>query len=979
MATNSDGNIVLSVTIDKSNVGSEIKNLTKLIEQSAKAESKTATQAERLEQAKLRTAQQQQKLLQQEQKTSQEKNKTLQSEEKVKQSVEKTKQSVEKTTQAQNKTTEAINKSKKATNSWESATNNITSALGKTATALGIVFGIRELLRFSNEASKVAAQTEAYIQRIGQIYGEAGKQVYDFVDANSQALGMSKAVAYEAAANYGNLFSSFADGAENAQLTNEMLNATAVIASKTGRSFDEVFTKIQSGIFGNTRAIDDLGVYVNQATLQYTQAFRTISDGRPWAQLTGNEQKQVLTLAILEQAQAKYGNTVLQSTALARSQFNAAFQDFKATWGTLVNLILIPVLNVVTTILNAATLALKAVLKLLGKDVSFSGGAGAGISVMNTDSAGIADNLGAAADNQKKLGKGVKDTNKELKKTLANFDEINILTEKTAGSAAGGGTGGGAAGGGAGSATVATPAIEITDAALDVDITPWESLRAVLEKISLIFMSGFWLSFQNADFSGIKTSLDDIGTKLKGLFSSQEITSSISRFSTSVLFSLGQITGSIASIGTTVAENFVGGFNIYLDTNTPFLQKSIAGIFDAGADIAASVGNLWSAFANIFSVYASQNGKEVTAAIIGIFSNASLGIIELALKTGNDFMNFLVQPIVDNQEKLRIALDGLLGTFSTLLNGIKIAVDNLVNNVLETYDKHVSPFIQTLTDVVSEWVDTFVTAYTEHVQPIIDEFAEDFTTLVEVYLSPMFDTIFELVGKLIDIWTKLWDEVLKPLGAWVIDSFVNSFSETFAQVKDIFMSLAQYASDYIKNITDDLNGLIDFLTGIFTGDWEKAWSGIKKIIFATVNSWINALELGINAIINGINSLLGGLRSLVNTVGDALGLDWTIPRISTVHLKRINVPALAQGAVIPPNKSFLAVLGDQKSGTNIEAPLDTIKQAVAEVLQTSNLGGGDQTIILQLDGREVGRTFGKAIQKEQFRAGTNFAKTKLVF
>lgn len=98
------------------------------------------------------------------------------------------------------------------------------------------------------------------------------------------------------------------------------------------------------------------------------------------------------------------------------------------------------------------------------------------------------------------------------------------------------------------------------------------------------------------------------------------------------------------------------------------------------------------------------------------------------------------------------------------------------------------------------------------------------------------------------------------------------------------------------------------------------------------------------------------------------------------NIPKISVPALARGAVIPPNREFMAVLGDQKHGTNIEAPLDTIKQAVREVLASEERsGGGNQTIILELDGREVGRTFGKAIDREKNRTGSSFVKTKLVF
>ena len=82
-----------------------------------------------------------------------------------------------------------------------------------------------------------------------------------------------------------------------------------------------------------------------------------------------------------------------------------------------------------------------------------------------------------------------------------------------------------------------------------------------------------------------------------------------------------------------------------------------------------------------------------------------------------------------------------------------------------------------------------------------------------------------------------------------------------------------------------------------------------------------------------------------------------------------SVPKLANGTVIPPNKEFLAVLGDQKSGTNVEAPLSTIKQAVAEAMGEN--GGGNQTVILQIDGREFGRVALDQMNRESKRVGAS--------
>ena len=129
-----------------------------------------------------------------------------------------------------------------------------------------------------------------------------------------------------------------------------------------------------------------------------------------------------------------------------------------------------------------------------------------------------------------------------------------------------------------------------------------------------------------------------------------------------------------------------------------------------------------------------------------------------------------------------------------------------------------------------------------------------------------------------------------------------------------------------------------------------------------------------NNLIRKVNVFIGAIGNVVSAIGEKIGLDINIPTIPELH-----IPRLAQGAVIPPYREFLAVLGDQTSGTNIEAPLATIEQAVENVLAKSGYSGGDRPIILELDGREVGRTFGRAIQDEARRTGSNFVKPKIVF
>ena len=137
---------------------------------------------------------------------------------------------------------------KRGMSTMKSGVSSLIGSFGKLAAAVGIAFGVGAIVKFSKEASNLATTTEASVQRLIDIYGEASQAVGDFIDLNAQALGMSRTAAASYASVYGNLFSVWADQATNAELTNQYLQMTAVVASKTGRTVEDVQESIRSGL-----------------------------------------------------------------------------------------------------------------------------------------------------------------------------------------------------------------------------------------------------------------------------------------------------------------------------------------------------------------------------------------------------------------------------------------------------------------------------------------------------------------------------------------------------------------------------------------------------------------------------------------------------------------------------------------------------------------------------------------------------------
>ena len=231
-----------------------------------------------------------------------------------------------------------------------------------------------------------------------------------------------------------------------------------------------------------------------------------------------------------------------------------------------------------------------------------------------------------------------------------------------------------------------------------------------------------------------------------------------------------------------------------------------------------------------------------------------------------------------------------------------------------------------------------------------------------------------ITGLLMGIWN-----VIKGIGIWIYNNIFKPIGDGIADAFDMH-SPSRVASGWGENI---MLGMLNGLTAI----WTKITVWLANIKNGFISVWTdikNALRPIINGIIGFMNGMISGAVSGMNAVIDTLNHlnvhipDW-IPLFggksigfSLSSITAPQIPYLAQGAVIPPNREFMAVLGDQRSGTNIEAPLETIKQALAEVL--AQQGGGDINIKFTGDLSQLARVLQPVIEREQHRRGTRLVK-----
>lgn len=163
--------------------------------------------------------------------------------------------------------------------------------------------------------TKSAMEQEASIQQVEKIYGEASDTIKEFANNTALSYNMSSKSAYKYSQIFGNLIQSMTDDqSKNAQYTQDLLKASSVIASATGRTMEDVMDRIRSGLLGNTEAIEDLGVNVNVSLLESTDAFKRFAGDKSWNQLDFQTQQQIRLFGILEQTTKKYGDEVNVNT-----------------------------------------------------------------------------------------------------------------------------------------------------------------------------------------------------------------------------------------------------------------------------------------------------------------------------------------------------------------------------------------------------------------------------------------------------------------------------------------------------------------------------------------------------------------------------------------------------------------------------------------------------------------------------------------
>ena len=742
----------------------------------------------------------------------------------------------------------------------------------KAGIALAAAFSVKKLVEFGAQCIELGSDLQEVQNVVDVTFPRMGSQVDAFAKEAAASFGLSETMAKRFTGTFGAMAKAFGFSEKAAyEMSTTLTGLAGDVASFYNISQDEAYTKLKSVFSGETETLKDLGVVMTQNALD---AYALANGYGKTTQAMSEMEKVALRYQFVQdQLSASSGDFIRTSDSWANQVriLKLQFDSLKATIGQGLINVLTPVIKVINTIIGklmSLANAFRSFTELITGKKSSGGSASVAAAGMDNVAAS-ADNAGAAMGG---AGSAAKKAAKDIATATTGIDELNILNPDS-------GSEGSGSGGSGGYAADEFDMGELSTDQLDEADNRLQGLIDRLKELRDLFVDGFKAGLGDVTLEPLKEAIEGIKASLKEIFTDPGVVEAFNRWLDTLAYSLGQIAGSMASIGITMATNLLGGLNRYLDQNKDLIKQRIINWFDITGEIATIVGNFAQAFANIFSVFGGENGQRVTAALIGIFANAFMGVNEICLKLSRDLIDVITRPFIDNQDAFKTAIDGFLGFLASALETVKGVVDETMASLGEMYDAHVKPMFDALASGLSSIVSVLLTTYQGYIQPILDELAGKLSSFAGQYLQPLIDKGLELIGKVADAVTLLWVNILQPFIEWFISTIIPAITPVLQGVIDSFLLLGEVISGVFSGIITWLTGIIDFLVGVFTGEWSLAWTGIQEIlsgIWELIKAIITgALSLIQNAITLAWTQISVTTTTIWNTIKALINTVWT--------------------------------------------------------------------------------------------------------
>lgn len=870
--------------------------------------------------------------------------------------------------------------------------NGLGSAVKKIGLLIGGAFAVGKLVQFGKECVELGSDLAEVQNVVDVTFTTMSDKVNEFAKNAMTSAGLSETMAKQYVGTFGAMSKSFGFSEQQAyDMSTALTQLTGDVASFYNISQDLAYIKLKSVFTGETETLKDLGVVMTQSALdQYALAN---GYGKTTSAMTEQEKVALRLAFVQKQLSAASGDFIRTSDSWANQVrvMQLQLQSLKATVGQGLINIFTPVLKVINILLGKlATLAnaFKSFTELItGKKSSGStSSSGAGLT---GDASGVqdtADAYGQAADNASKLAdstEDVADATKDAAKAangyLSPLDEINRYstqnTSSTASKTPSSGTGSGGNSGGLAGAVgnVDYGKMAEGETTLDKISKSAEKLAKLLKKLWKPFQDAWKKEGENTinaaqiALSGIAKLAKSVGRSLVEVWTNgtgTKMLETMLRIAQNVLITIGNIASGFAdawnknNVGTQIIQNIADALVVVMQ----FVERIAADTATWAANLnfyplLESISNLTSTFAPIL--------ESIGNVLEWIYKNIVLPmltwVIEVGLPTVINLVAKVATFLADHQPIVEAFGAALIGAFAAAkIAGLASSVIKSVSGIAMAAKGLIS--LMTGTGGIMGGIKAIATA----IGPAgIFVIAVSAAIAIGVLLYKNWDKIKEVAGA---VWSWIKDKTVT-----FVNNIGTKLSNLATKIVTIWNNIKSSAREKWTAIWSTVGALVgkikDGIVEKFTSAKDKVidtFEGIKnkvKEIFNKVIGIVNGAIGTVNGAISGIESAFSfGPWKVPTPFGSkTIGFSASFPRVPTI-------PYLAKGAVIPPRSEFLAVLGDQKQGNNIETPEALLRKIVREESGGQRTGGGSYRFTAQINRRTL---FDEMMKEAQMRRDTS--------
>lgn len=867
--------------------------------------------------------------------------------------------------------------------------NGLGSAVKKIGLLIGGAFAVGKLVQFGKECVELGSDLTEVQNVVDVTFTTMSDKVNEFAKNAMTSAGLSETMAKRYVGTFGAMSKSFGFSESQAyDMSTALTQLTGDVASFYNISQDLAYIKLKSVFTGETEPLKELGVIMTQSALdQYALAN---GYGKTTSEMTEQEKVALRLAFVQKQLSAASGDFIRTSDSWANQVrvMQLQLQSLKATVGQGLINIFTPVLKVINVLLGKlATLAnaFKSFTELITGKKSSGQTSGSGAGLAGTDAiADTADQYGQAADNAEKLADANKDNatatkkaNKETKNYLSSLDEVHKATSTGSGSSSTPSSSGGS--GGTGSSGLPSSVGNVDYGNLAEGETALDKISDSAKKLADL-LKKLWKPFQDAwkkegkntidaaniALSGIAKLAKSVGKSLVEVWTNGTGTTMLTtmlRIAQNVLITIGNIASGFAdawsknNVGTQIIQNIANALVVVMQ----FVEKIAEDTATWAANLnfyplLESISNLTSTFAPIL--------ESIGNVLEWIYNNIVLPMLKWLIETGIPTVINLVSDLAgffaDHQSIIEAFGAALIGAFAAAkIAGLAKSIGGSITTIMD-FEKGLIALMTGSGGIIGG-----IKAIATAIGPGgIFIAAVTACIAIGVLLYKNWDKIKEVAGA---VWSWIKDKTRS-----FVDGIKSKLSDLAEKIVSIWNGIKSSAKEKWNAIWSTIKEVVKKIVGGIVDKFKSArdkvvdvFEGIKnkvKEIFNKVIGIVNGAIGTVNGAISGIESAFSfGPWKVPTPFGSkTIGFSASFPRVPTI-------PYLAKGAVIPPRSEFLAVLGDQKQGNNIETPEALLRKIVREESggQQSN---GNYRFTAQINRRTV---FDEIIEEAKLRRDTS--------